>query len=107
MGSNPTLVERSSIVPGISDHDGMPIVITTCKPRIIKQIPHKIYKMYHKADLQALKIDLIKWSDEFKLRNTSVSTVNDMFQEFHTVLESAMNCHMPTNINISVIKHRG
>ena len=95
--SNPTLVERSSVVPGISHHDGIPIVITSCKPRIIKQIPCKIY-LYHKADLQALKIDLIKLSDKFKLRNTSVSTVNEMFQEFQTVLESAMNCHIPTKI---------
>ena len=54
--------------------------------------------MYHKADLQALKIDLIKWSDEFKLRDTSVSTVNEMFKEFQTVLESAMNSHIPTKI---------
>ena len=76
-------------MPGISDHDGIPIVIINGKPRIVKQIPRKIY-MYHKADLQALKIDLIKWSDKFKLRNTSVSTVNEMFKEFQTVLESAM-----------------
>ena len=48
--SNPTLVERSSVVPGISDHDGIPIVITSCKHRIIKQIPCKIY-LYQKADL--------------------------------------------------------
>ena len=79
-------------MPGISDHDGIPIVIISCKPRIIKQIPRKIY-MYHKTDLQALKIDLMKWSDEFKLRDTSVNTVNEMFQEFQTVLESAMNSH--------------
>ena len=38
--SNPTLVERSSVVQGISDHDGIPIVIISCKPRIIKQIKH-------------------------------------------------------------------
>ena len=93
--SNPTLVERSSVVPGISDHDGFPIVIICCKPRIIKQIP---LKMYHKADLQALKIDIIKWSDEFRLRDTSVRTVNEMFQEFQNVLESAMNSHVPTKI---------
>ena len=93
--SNPTLVERSYVVPGISDHDGIPIVIISCKPRIIKQIPRKIY-MYHKTDVQALKIDLMKWSDEFKLRDTSVNTVNEMFQEFQTVLESAMNSHIPT-----------
>ena len=95
--SNPTLVERSYVVPGISDHDGIPIVIISCKPRIIKQIPRKIY-MYHKADLQSLKIDLIKWSDEFKLRDTSVRTVNKMFQEFQNVLESPMNSHIPTKI---------
>ena len=95
--SNPTLFERSSFVPGINYHDGIPMVIISCKPRIIKQISRNIY-MYHKANLQALKIDLIKWSDEYKLRNTSVSTVNDMFQEFQTVLESAMNCHIPTKM---------
>ena len=55
--------------------------------------------MYHKADLQALKTDLIKWSDEFKLRNTSLRTVNEMFQEFQNVLlESAMNSNIPTKI---------
>ena len=61
--SNPTLVERSYVVPGISDHDGIPIVTISCKPRIIKQVPRKIY-MYHKTDLHALKIDLMKWRDE-------------------------------------------
>ena len=38
--SNPTCVERSSVVPGISDHDGIPII--NYKPRISKQIPRKI-----------------------------------------------------------------
>ena len=27
-----------------------------------------------------------------------MSTVNEMFHEFQTVLESAMNCHIPTKI---------
>ena len=54
--SNPTLVERSSVVPRISDHDGIPIVINSCKPRIIKQrSKYKCTCMYHKADLAALK----------------------------------------------------
>ena len=39
--SNPTLVERSPV--GISDHDGIPIVITNCKPRIMRQRSRKIY----------------------------------------------------------------
>ena len=52
--TNHTLVERSTIVPGISDHDGIPIIITSCKHRVIKQNPCKIY-MYPKANTQALK----------------------------------------------------
>ena len=43
--SNPTLVERSSVLPGICDHDDIPIVTISCKPRIIKQIPRKIYNV--------------------------------------------------------------
>ena len=76
--------------PTYLSEGGIPIVIISCKPRIIKQIPRKIY-MYH---LHALKIDLMKWSDEFKPRDTSVNTVNEMFQEFQTVLESAINSHV-------------
>ena len=38
--SNPTRVERLYVVPGISDHDGIPII--SCKPRISKQVPRKI-----------------------------------------------------------------
>ena len=38
--SNVKLVERSSVVRGISDHDGIPIVIISWKPRIIKHIKH-------------------------------------------------------------------
>ena len=40
----------------------------------------------------------MKWTDEFKLSDSSVNTVNEMFQEFQTVLESAMNSHIPTKI---------
>ena len=64
--------------------------------------------MYHRADLQALQIYLIKLCDEFKQMDTSANTVNELFQTFQSVLGSAMNSHIPTKIisNI-IIKHRG
>ena len=66
------------------------------------------YIMYHRADLHALQIYLITLSDAFKQRDTSVNTVNELFQKFQSVIESAMNYHIPTKIisNI-IIKHRG
>ena len=95
--TNPTLVERSTVVPGISDHDGIPVIINSCKPRVIKQKPRKIY-MYHKANVQALKEELLKWNNEFTSRDTSMNTVNEMYTEFQTILESIMNSHIPTKI---------
>ena len=95
--TNPTLVERSTIVPGISDHDGIPKITTSCKPRVIKQKPHKIY-MYHKANIQALKEDLLKWSNNFATKDMSTKTVDEIYTEFQTALNSAMNCHIPTQI---------
>ena len=67
-------------MPGISDHDGIPIILLSSLAANLG-LSNKLFNttqnlyMYHKADLQALKIDLIKWSDEFKLRNTSMNTV--------------------------------
>ena len=95
--TNPTLVERSTIVPGISDHDGIPLIITSCKPRVIKQKPRKIYT-YHKANTQALKEDLLKWSNNFATKDMSTKTVDEMYTEFQTALNSAMNSHIPTKI---------
>lgn len=54
--------------------------------------------MYHKANVQALKEELLKWNNEFTSRDTSMNTVNEMYTEFQTILESIMNSHIPTKI---------
>ena len=66
--TNPTLVERSTVTPGLSDHDGVPLIIISAKPRVIKQRPRKVY-LYHKADTNALLSNLRRWSDEFSSRD--------------------------------------
>ena len=95
--TNPTIVDRSTIVPGISYRDGIPIIITSCKPRVIKQKPRKIYT-YHKANTLALKEDLLKWSNNFAFKDVSTKTVDEMYTEFQTAFNSAMNSHIPTKI---------
>ena len=95
--TNPTLVERSTVTPGLSDHDGVPLIIISAKPRVIKQRPRKVY-LYHKADTNALLSDLRRWSDEFSSRDLTDTSVNDMYEEFQNSLETAMDSHIPSKI---------
>ena len=44
--SNETLVEKCIVVPGIRDHDRIPVVIVNIKPKNTKSKPGKIF-MYH------------------------------------------------------------
>ena len=97
--TNPTLVERSTVSPGLSDHDGVPlhVIIISAKPRVIKQRPRKVY-LYHKADTNALLSDLRRWSDEFSSRDLTDTSVNDLYEEFQNSLETAMDTHIPSKI---------
>ena len=41
--THPSLVEKSVVLPGMSDHDGIPSVVLSTKPRKIKPPPRNIY----------------------------------------------------------------
>jgi hypothetical protein len=95
--SNPTLVERSTVVPGLSDHDGVPLIIISTKPRVIKQRPRKVY-LYHKANTDALLNDLGSWSKEFSSRDLNGKSVNELYEEFQNTLQTAMDTHIPSKM---------
>ena len=40
--NNPTLVQKSVIIPGVSDHDGIPMIDMLTHPKLIKSKPRKI-----------------------------------------------------------------
>ena len=44
--------------------------------------------MYHKANTQALKEDLLKWSNNFATNDMSTKTVDEIYTEFQTALNS-------------------
>ena len=95
--SNPTLVERSWVVPVLSDHDGIPVVIISTKPKYIKVNPRKIF-MYQKADVDGLKKHLKSWSDNF-VSNHSANTdsnVNSLYEEFQNSVEEGMELYIPS-----------
>ncbi|KAJ8042793.1 RNA-directed DNA polymerase from mobile element jockey [Holothuria leucospilota] len=54
--TNPTLVDRSTLIPGISDHDGIPMIMISTRPKISsKERPRKVYS-FHKADIHGIKL---------------------------------------------------
>ena len=97
--SNPTLVERSTTIPGISDHDSIPLIIISSKPKIMKKTPHKRY-LYNKADMQALKKDLKNWSTAFLNQNTTndQKPVSELYSEFTDSIEQLMDTYIPTKM---------
>ena len=97
-----TLVERSTVTPGLSDHDGAPLIIISAKPRVIKQRPRKVY-LYHKADTNALLSDLRRWSDEFSSRDLTDTSINDMYEEFQ---KFTRNCYGHTHSIQNCVKKK-
>jgi len=93
--TNSTLIEKSTTVPGISDHDRIPVIIINCKPKTNRVKPRKIF-LYHKADLQAVKDDLKCWSNEFLQKNVSNCSVNELFSDFQGAIEKTMDTLIPS-----------
>ena len=60
--SNSTIIDQVMVVPGISDHDGIPMVVLSTKPKLNKQKPRKAF-LYKKAKVNYLKSDLREMSE--------------------------------------------
>ena len=97
--NRPTLVERCSLIPGMSDHDGVPMIIIGARPKVIKTKPRKVF-LYGKANIDAIKEDMKQLSEhlashEAVSHNTSVK---DLWALFVEGVNGAMNSHIPTRI---------
>ena len=95
--TNPTLVVKSSLLPGISDHDGIPVLLLNSKPSTTKQKPRKVY-LYNKADTTELKAEVLGISSDFKEKELSNTTVNELWIELRDRLKSAVDTHVPSKV---------
>jgi hypothetical protein len=68
--SNPTLMNNATVIPRISDHDGIPMIDMLTKPKYTKPKPRKPYQ-YHKANVNGLKEDVLKLSQNIVSRSNS------------------------------------
>lgn len=93
--NNPDLVERSTVIPGLSDHDGIPMIIVSSKPRLIKTKPRLIY-LYDKADMNLIKEDFKSYSSHMAKDDTSHLSVNDLWEDLENKVKSVMEARIPT-----------
>ena len=69
------------LVPGISDHDGIPMVDLSTKPKLNKQKPRKVF-LYKNAKVNYLKSDLREMSE---LITSPVNASNQLMNSGHNV----------------------
>ena len=98
--SNPTLVNNSSVIPGVSDHDGIAMIDMLTKPKYNKPKPRKLYQ-YHKADPNGLKESVMELSQKISSNINTDSTVEEDWVEFRDGLSECMDFHIPFKFSSS------
>ena len=91
--TNPTLVNKISILPGLSDHD-IVLVEVNSRPKIIKQIPPDI-PLYKKANWDQLKQSMRDLYTEFQSEPATTDS-QAMWDKFTSRLQQGIDKHIPT-----------
>ena len=95
--NNPSLVEKSVVIPGMSDHDGIPLLVINTSPKISKPNPCRVY-VYSKADMSSIKNKINEFSEEFCDTSPSDESVESMWNRFKTHLKETMDTHISTKV---------
>ena len=69
------------LVPGISDHDGIPMVDLSTKPKLNKQKPRKVF-LYKNAKVNYLKSDLREISELITSPVNASKSANEFWLQF-------------------------
>ena len=97
---NPSLVIRSSTIPGISDHDGIPMILVNTRPSLSKHKPRKVF-LYRKADIGKLKEEVRNISRDIQSEvqtERSTCSVEEVWSKFKLRLHKAVDETVPSKI---------
>ena len=79
--TNPTLVNKISTIPGISDRDAIICAEVNIKPKSWKQMPHEI-PIYKKADWGQLKQIMVDYYQDQLTRDPYAQDVQPLWDSF-------------------------
>ena len=93
--SNPNLVSRVNVVPGMSDHHA---ILTTLdvRPKSHVKKPHKVYR-YKAADFDGLRADMANYATDFLSNNPGSKSLDDNWTSFKDMLLQSITKHIPTS----------
>ena len=78
--TQPLLIKQKNI-PGMSDHDGIPIITVNLCPKRCKQKPRKVY-LFHKADLEGMKEELKGLCQKFVVESSPEESIEVLWCKF-------------------------
>lgn len=93
--SNPTLVKNVIVSPGISDHDGIPLIELNTKPLITKSKPRKQY-IFKKANMEGLQKDMENLNSNILKRDVTSSQQD--WCEFRDGIFKSMDENIPSKM---------
>ncbi|XP_072025433.1 uncharacterized protein [Amphiura filiformis] len=96
MTSNPSLVETCTYIPGMSDHDAIPVITINTRAKKSRCKPHKIF-LYKKADVEGLLKEIREMSSDFVKKNICETTEN-LWAEFKERVLLAVNNNVPSKM---------
>ena len=95
--TNPTLVNKISIMPGLSDHD-IGLAEVNSRPEIIKPVPRKI-PLYEKPYWDQLKQSMRLYTE---LQSEPATTDSQaMWDKFTSKLQQGIDKHIPTRSSVT------
>ncbi|KAI8518817.1 hypothetical protein Bbelb_020740 [Branchiostoma belcheri] len=96
--NNPNIIEKTTVVPGISDHD-MVLVDVNLALKQYRKPKRKVY-IRTQADEPAIKKDLTDYATNFHKRTQDMS-VTQKWSDFKDKMKDTMNKHIPSKITSS------
>ena len=93
--NNNTLVDKVVVLPGMSDHDGIPLVTISTRPKINKSNPRKVF-LYHRANYTKLREDMSSISEDFQSKDLDSISVNELWNEFCERVNNSMDANIPS-----------
>ena len=94
--NRPTLINKCSGLPGLSDHDVI-IIDTSLVPRTRRPVKRLIY-LWSKADLPGMEKELKEYTTKIQNeRETSLTVpINTLWNNFKSTCTTAINNHVPS-----------
>ena len=92
----PNYIDQCKVVAGFSDHEAVNFSLNT-KPKISKKVRRKVY-LFGKADMCALKAELMDFQSEFLENHPASQSVEESWNLFKNKTNELMDKHIPSKM---------